>query len=112
MAGLLAGLDDAGGDGGADADEDEAAEQFAALAGAGPEHGAQFEPGQGHGHADRADDDGGEREADVVGPQGESDGKVVDAQRKPGDQQPTGPRPGAGRGVCGAVSLRQAWITV
>ena len=50
-----------------------------------------FSPIQGQGDADRADDQGGHGQVDVVGAQGEADCQVVDAQRDPGDQQPADP---------------------
>src|SRR5215472_15032044 len=79
-------LEDAGGDGDADGDEDQAAEQFAPLAGLGADPAAQLQPNQGQGDADGTDDDRGNGEADVEGAQSEADRKVVDAQRRPSDQ--------------------------
>jgi hypothetical protein len=49
-------LEDAGGDGDADGDEDHAAEEFAPLAGLGADPVAQFQPDQGQGDADGADE--------------------------------------------------------
>src|SRR5262249_42350407 len=42
-----------------------------------------FKADQRHGDADRADDDRGDHDVDVVGAQGEADREVVDAQREP-----------------------------
>src|SRR5215813_8755645 len=83
-------LEDAGGDGDADGDEDQAAEEFAPLAGLGADPVAQLQPDQGQGDADGADDDRGDGEVDMEGAQGEANREVVDAQRCPGDQQPPG----------------------
>ncbi len=49
-------LEDAAGYGDAETDQDQAAEQFAPLAGLGAEPAAQLQAGQGHGDADGADD--------------------------------------------------------
>lgn len=93
-------LEDAAGNGYADGDEDQAAEEFAPLAGLGAEPVTKLQADQGQGDADRADDDRGNGEVDVVGAQDEADREVVDAQRDPGDQQLPGSLLGRfGRGL-------------
>src|SRR5215831_12643199 len=87
-------LEDAGGDGDADGDQDKAAEEFTPLTGLFADPAAQLQPDQGQGDADGTDDDRGDGEADVERAQSEADREIVDAQRRPGDQQPPGPLPG------------------
>ena len=60
-------LNDAGADGNAHADEDQAADEFTASPGAHADSCAQFQADQRHRDAHRAYDGGGNREADVVG---------------------------------------------
>src|SRR3984957_3255716 len=81
-------LQETGCEGGADGDQDEGAEEFAALAGPGADLGAQFQAEQGQGDADGADGDGGDGQPDVERAEGEPDGEVVDAERQAGDDEP------------------------
>src|SRR5215471_9093799 len=84
-------LKDSAGNGDTDTDQDQAAEQLASLPRLGPEPVAEFQADQGQGNADHGDDDRGHGQVDVEGAQREADREVVDAQRRPGDQQPPGP---------------------
>ena len=81
-------LQDADGKRDADTHQDQAADEFAALAGPGADPTAEFQADQGHCDADGADDDCGERDADMERTQSESDGEVVDAKSCPRYEQP------------------------
>ena len=66
-----------------DDDQNDAAEEFAALPECVAQDSAEFEAEQGQTDVDDADDDRGQEHADQVGAQGETDGEVVDASRQP-----------------------------
>jgi len=53
----------------------------------GTQEAAEVEPDQGHGDADRADHHRCSEQSDTVYAERKADRKVVDAQRKPGDQE-------------------------
>jgi hypothetical protein len=78
-------LEQTAGHGDANTDQDQAADQFAALAGLGAEPVAQFQADQGQANADHGDEDRGYGQVDVEGAQREADRQVVDTQRRPGN---------------------------
>jgi len=78
------------GQGYANPDQHQAAEQFATFAGSGADSAAEFEADQRHGSAYRSDHDEREYEPDVEGTERESNRKVADARRRSSDQKPPG----------------------
>ena len=87
-----------------------AAESLASLTGPGTQQAAEFEPDECHGDADCADENRRGEQGHVICAEGEADRKVVNAERKPGDQelaQPLGSRIG-GFGSVPAEGLHEA----
>ena len=88
-------LEEAGRDRDADTHQNDAAEDLAPFADPGTHKSAEFQPEESHRDADCADENGGDEQGDVIRAQSESDGKVVNAERKPGGEQLPRPRPAA-----------------
>jgi hypothetical protein len=95
-------LEEPGCNGDADTEQHDATENLAPFADPGAQQTAKFQPGQSHGDADGTDDNRRGEQGHVIGAESEADGEVVDAERKPGDEE-------LARALSGRTAVSSPW---